>query len=650
MSSSKPLASRSARIKSLSCQRCRSRKTKCDNQLPCALCVKEGIECVRIVSDRRKQRYSAEFIEGLLKKIETLEGMVENARGGVARNSDIKESSFSTAKYDEQSSRTPENVAVPQFEKVSADGNSSDPVAENRNLLVYGPTSVFDSQYVEGDGDDDHVSKVTRLQKDPHVLQCVSLFFRWQYPDLNSFVVREAFLLEFFSPLPKPIYCSPELILALCALGSRMSSETKIFNKSAYYYTEAKKIVLSKMDKPAIPTMQAYLLLSIFDISHGHNSSGWMLSGCGLRMGFDLGFQLDPTVWFLGSGEHLSDLNIAIRSRIYWGCYFADHFISLVLGRPSVLKLADSSLPETVYLPDLDWIADYTYLGPGANPHDKSTIIDVSDPLKYLVRLINISADMLHDVFTRDGSHAFDWKARVEKSQYFNNIILQWRSSLPDNLQWDRQTLEFSGENPTKMFLRHYYYILLLCLNRPFLEAANGRTFDLPSAEICDEVIDDLMISTERFRTVHGLRKCPIFIVYCSILCLSVLIIASLRRGLEAGTERRIEFYLNALHDSSEVWPLAEKSFRLICSKLEKTFKVEVRVSDLGVKIALPSLPKTDAEHNILHFLSGEQNGSFDNEIAGNSELFGGPPLLLTSDLPNQEYEDLFTALLSGYN
>lgn len=634
MTSSGP--ARSARIKSLSCTRCRSRKTKCDNQLPCSLCIKEGIECVRIISDRRKQRYSAEFIQGLLDKIEKLEAMVEtqDAQSGEPLLSYTKDSLNNSVQTGS-----------------SYDVGKSEPAgSRNRNLLVYGPTSVFDSQFVEGDGDDGHLSKVIQLLGDQHVLQCVSLFFRWQYPDLNSFVVREAFLLEFFSPLQKPIYCSPELILAMCALGSRMSSDPKVFGKSAYYYSEAKNIVMNKMDKPAISTMQAFLLLSIFDIGHGRNSSGWMLSGCGLRMGFDLGFQLDPTVWFLGSGENLSDLNIATRSRIYWGCYFADHFISLVLGRPSVLKLADSSLPETVYLPDLDWIANYTYLGPGADPQDKSTIIDVSDPLKYLVRLINISADMLQDVFTRDGSHAFDWKVRVEKSQYFNNIILQWRSALPENLQWNRRTLELSGENPTKMFLRHYYYILLLCLNRPFLEAANGRLFDLPSAAICDEVIDDLMASTERFRTVHGLKKCPLFIVYCSILCLSVLIIASLKRGLETGIDKKIEFYLNALHDCSEVWPLAEKSFRLICSKLEKTFKVEVQVSELGVNIALPNLPKNDAEHNILHFLSGEQNGSFDSEVLGNSELFGGPPLLLTSDLPNQEYEDIFTALLSGYS
>lgn len=646
MSSFKQPGPRSKRIKSLSCQRCRSRKSKCDTQLPCALCVKEGIECVRIVRDRRKQRHSSEFIESLLSKIDKLEAMVGAVLDGADESFDALFSPVNDANRD--TSVKLENIQLGP-EQTAGPGNVNGSGSQNRNLLVYGPTSVFDSQFVEADGDEDHVSKVTRLQKDASVLQCVRLFFRWQYPDLNSFVVREAFLLELFSPLPKPIYCSPELILAICALGSRMASDPKVFGRSMYYYSEAKKIVMRKMDMPAIPTLQAFLLLSIFDIGHGHNSSGWMLSGCGIRMGFDLGFQLDPTVWFHGSGERLSDLNIATRSRIYWGCYFADHFISLVLGRPSVLKLADSSLPETVYLPDLDWISDYTYLGPGADPNDKSTIIDVSDPLKYLVRLINISADMLQDVFTRHGGHAIDWKARVEKSQYFNNIILQWRSALPENLQWNRQLLGLSGENPTKMFLRHYYYILLLCLNRPFLEAANLRTFDLPSAAICDEVIDDLMISTERFRAVHGLKKCPIFIVYCSILCLSVLIIASLKRGLEVGIERKIEFYLNALHDCSEVWPLAEKSFRLICSKLETTFKVEIRISQFGVKIALPSLPKTDAEHNILHFLSGEQNGSFD-EVVGNSELFGGPPLLLTTDLPNQEYEDIFTALLSGYS
>ena len=36
----------------------------------------------------------------------------------------------------------------------------------------------------------------------------------------------------------------------------------------------------------------------------------------------------------------------------------ADHFISLLLGRPSILKISDASIPVTSDLPDLEWIDD----------------------------------------------------------------------------------------------------------------------------------------------------------------------------------------------------------------------------------------------------------------------------------------------------
>ena len=41
----------------------------------------------------------------------------------------------------------------------------------------------------------------------------------------------------------------------------------------------------------------------------------------------------------------------------------ADHFISLLLGRPSILKISDASIPVTSDLPDLEWIDDFTYNG-----------------------------------------------------------------------------------------------------------------------------------------------------------------------------------------------------------------------------------------------------------------------------------------------
>lgn len=36
---------------------------------------------------------------------------------------------------------------------------------------------------------------------------------------------------------------------------------------------------------------------------------------------------------------------VNVKSRIYWSCYIADNFVSLVLGRPKTLKLSDTNMP-----------------------------------------------------------------------------------------------------------------------------------------------------------------------------------------------------------------------------------------------------------------------------------------------------------------
>jgi len=51
-------------------------------------------------------------------------------------------------------------------------------------------------------------------------------------------------------------------------------------------------------------------------------------------MAQDLGFQKDPVRWSCDMLSDLTDVDIEVRRRIYWGCYNSDKLISLILGRP----------------------------------------------------------------------------------------------------------------------------------------------------------------------------------------------------------------------------------------------------------------------------------------------------------------------------
>lgn len=732
-------------IRNLSCQRCRVRKVRCDGKHPCYSCQKIGADCVRITNDMRKKRPPANYVTSLEKKINSLTQFFENFK----KIPSVEEKSKYLDENDIESFLSKEDTNDSFNFKVdssSKSNHSQDHVADTNIKPFYGPTSVYDTGLAEKKPTSFNKRKsessINNLNKDPDILHCVKLFFKWQYPDHNMFIFRESFLTDFLDPKPNSQYCSRVLVLSICALGSRMSDSDAIYNRSIHFYNEARSSLLSKLDHPSIPSLQSFLLLAFYDICNGSNSSGWMLSGNAMRMGFDLGFQLNPQVWFLKDQHQSNPLDMAIRSRIYWGSYMADHFISLVLGRPSLLKMSDASIPETNNLPDLEWIDEFRFIGPNeARNKDGFRNSNISDPLKSVINLINISDNILNDIFTKtendhiDENHNIEdlnLTSRLEKLINYNSQIRSWKKNLPKDLNWDREKLKFMGDNPTLSCVKYYYYILVLCLNRPFVGIKRDFEHNKHSSPsyICNETIEDLLVALERFKNVHGLRRASVFIVYCCILSISVILLTNSSPDLSLQNKERLEFFLDILNGCSRTWKLAEKSYNLIRLKLQNSYDSEVNLNINGkiikkkekppkkiTKPRKPSLSKVNkvksqiqpninnltlpdpiSDHNFLpstsnpltnnpnsnvstsplndptsltnqdyNRISNEQasasTGSPGQSIASNGsqvdnkdiaetntellfddnlEFFGGPPVLMTSDLFNEDWGSLF--------
>lgn len=425
----KRINTKKTRSKIPSCNRCRLRKVKCDYNTPCGPCSRSHSDCTRITTDKRKERFSVDYINGLKNKVNDLERILEKSKDliGAAHNL------LNLGKEENEGNIRLATISNAVSDLTLSPMDSNDELNfrdyDSHNLTVYGPSSVFNSESINNQQSEEYEIKC--MSENLEVLRLVKLFFKWQYPDHNIFVYREAFLIDFFNPKVNCSYCSVELVLAICALASRMESNDKLNSKSKSYFDEAKKKLLNKLDTPSITSMQAFLLLAFYELCQGNNSSCWMLSGNGLRMGFDFGFQLHPKVWFLELNKSLSLLNVSIRSRIYWGCFMADHFISLLLGRPSLLRISDASIPDTSDLPDMKWIDQYTYLKPG-RPEREHKNLAISSPLKSLIKLITISDNMLSDIFTKGDKDCHDVSklkllSRVGKLLQYNSDILQWK-------------------------------------------------------------------------------------------------------------------------------------------------------------------------------------------------------------------------------
>lgn len=474
------------------------------------------------------------------------------------------------------------------------DDNDNDNDNDNE-ASVYGPTSIYDNDLISKKKTlTDEYKIISQLNKDPQILQCLKLFFTWQYPDLNMFIFREAFLQEFFNPKLYNLYCSKILILSISALGAKMADDETTYSNSIMFYNEAKSLLLNKLNNPSITSLQSYLLLSFYDIFNGANSSGWMLSGNAIRMGFDLGFQLHPDSWFLKQklSNYSKEIDIEIKSRIYWGTYLADHFISLILGRPSLLKLSDATIPETDDLPELEWIDEFRYLDEvDKSQNTTKKVSNISNPLKNVINLINISDNMLNDIFNKNfnqedfQNNSMHFHSTLIKLNEYNEKILNWKLNLPEDLKFNKSLLIKSGDNPTLSCIRYYYYILILCLNRPFIgldaESFNDLDFKLTPRSICLEAIDELYYAINKFKVVHGLKKLSIFIVYVSILAISILLLLNTSQQDNAVNTEKLKFFLIVLKLCSRTWKLASKSFVSITSKLSSYENINISLEDL---------------------------------------------------------------------
>lgn len=673
---------------SMACVNCRKRKIKCDIQsaFPCLPCQKRQIECVLMASDKRKDRYRGQYRAFLEAKVAQYDSTVAELRHHMSMSARLVElleklKSATMLDSDDPAAATAGSVGqkVGEGGDITAmkaldgflageNGQTAPNLAsredkplptkvkgllhaknfendEKYSVSVYGPTSIFNTESVPNRALD--LPQMGILSTDTTVVECIKNFFRWQYPDLHLFVFREAFLLDFFNPYSNGVYASKELVYAICAIGALVSENTETRAQALSFYTKSKELLMQNLDSPSITSLQAFLLLGLFDVYNGRNNSGWMLTGDGLRMGFGVGFHLSPENWLVGRMEEVSLITTAVRSRIFWGSFMADRFLGLILGRPSILKMDESTISESINMPAIETISEYTY--PGTKDYDAASYIDVSNPLKSIIKLVEISDAMLFDLFSKgtDTKGKQDVAHKLELLQRYNEKILHWRQNLVSILQWDKLTLAQYGHDHTKMFMRYFYYIVLLCLNRPFVEVSktsNTSKETTNALKICEDAIDDIHFAVVSFVKNHGFSHCLILIVYSCIICISIIL---LTHGGNLGENTKFEEcffdFMTLLKLLSLTWKLSEKSYY----QVRGTFQVEYK---LGYEVELSKFLQKKQDLNdgfLVHgnsiiSVSGEPHERLSSEFAPQDEHdfanvmdfggFGGPPVFMNAD------------------
>ncbi|CAH6723373.1 activatory protein Cha4p [[Candida] jaroonii] len=329
-----------AKRTSLSCTTCRVRKRKCDGQQPCSTCIAKNTECEYTDVDRRRQRPTTSYIEGLEKTNTMNEKMIETLKEEHSRFLDVLKTNIndyqrlkSIIMGDVKEGSVSSSGESDAFNHLVVSGKSG------TASMVLGPTSIYNddliidrnlatvntpavpvvqynltidqmnelNDYRRKYGYEDYrlfYFKEQPLKANVAIFrECISLFFKWMYSSSFLFIHRESFLYFYLSNEIDCEFVTIELIYAISALGARISGDSFIRSQADEYYKLAKQRLFTNGDEKyfiresSICKLQTLLCLAFYDLGRGELASGWLLSGLAFRMGHDIGFELDPQDW-----------------------------------------------------------------------------------------------------------------------------------------------------------------------------------------------------------------------------------------------------------------------------------------------------------------------------------------------------------------
>lgn len=448
------------------------------------------------------------------------------------------------------------------------------------SFSIFGPTSAFYNVMDMSNNTNTAEIFDSTLMNLSSLILCLRNFFKWQYPDNAMFIHRESFLNDFSNPLSNLSYCSEELVYAIAALGAKCSKDSNLRQLSqSFFDTSKSKIFSRKICHPQINTLQALLCLSLYELGDGNASASWMLSGMAFRMGYDLGFQLNPRDWTIASPDVsdsqntiIDNMDVMVRSRIYWGCYIFDHFVSLVMGRPVTVRKSEASIPSSEHLPNSTNIEDYIFQPSKAEGSVEN--LDASASLRHLCSLCDCVGLLLSDIFSSTaGQDGFAYLngARLDK---YNKSLADWRAHLPSFMKWNKKVIGKQMYNPTVMMFRLFYYVILLCLNKPFLTTKVNVQGPSPRG-VCDGAISELVGCLSKFNE-SGYPPSSL-VVYSSILGISVILVKVYSgqeiRAISDEDLEGLKVFYDTLSGSCSSWKLASKALMFLTK----------RVSDLNI-------------------------------------------------------------------
>ena len=169
-------------------------------------------------------------------------------------------------------------------------------------------------------------------------------------------------------------YYSAFLENCMLACATRMSTSPGIRALGPKYAEQASAQVTQELQRPNVATLQGFLLLSDFEATRGRDRIGYIYSGIGCRMVFDLGLQ-ESCSDLINRGK-MSQAEGLSRHILFLGAFVYDKLWSLYLGRPSSIPISYLTSAQR-RIAEQGWEIPATLIGWAGLSADISEVTDI---------------------------------------------------------------------------------------------------------------------------------------------------------------------------------------------------------------------------------------------------------------------------------
>ncbi|KAJ5110145.1 hypothetical protein N7532_002790 [Penicillium argentinense] len=293
-----------------------------------------------------------------------------------------------------------------------------------------------------------------------------------------------------------------------------------------------KELLGSALDRSEITTIQALLVMtsSLFALGD-ERSAAWLYAGTAFRMIIDLGMHVDATM--LPNMRRISDEDLEVRRRVFWGAFVVDKIQSLYQGRPPSLQHFDTnvSLSFLDMYEELEHWQPFAYSGNQSYPGSPAYSISTFTELCKLSLILN---GILNKVYS-ERSSCRSPQGLLTTLNSLDMQLKEWHEGLPDHLRFSSSTGQVTPP-PHVVSLLALYNVLLILLHRPFVAEGHLHPTDISIAissfGICTSAANCIVRLLQAYDQAFSIRRAPYLISYATYVAATILVrVAAQREG-----------------------------------------------------------------------------------------------------------------------